>query len=95
MPRLNGYELSAWQNFQELEDGRTLKIFFTRASMPATFDDPAEEEDSETTYFIDGEPCLREDLPSEVTDEVLEELEADATEVSNYDFGQPDPTDFL
>ena len=86
MQRKDGYEYQAWKNTLELEDGRELTIRFYTKTLPQSFNDPEEREDSETDYFIDGEPVDREDLPSEVTDEVLEELDSNAIEDSNYDF---------
>jgi hypothetical protein len=90
MQRKDGYEYQAWKNTLELEDGRELTIRFYSETLPQSFDNPEEREDSETDYFIDGKPVDREDLPGEVTDEVLAELEADAIEDSNYDFSGSD-----
>lgn len=88
--RYNGYTLSAWENSHEMKDGRTLTIKFTRSTMEATFNDPEESEDSETRFYIDGLEVLREELPDDVTDEIIEKLELDAEYDPREDFGFPD-----
>ncbi len=80
-------ELTAWHNFYELEDGRELKILYTRVTDHATFNDPEESEDSETEFYLDGESVVREELPAEITDEIITKLEANASEDPKYDFG--------
>lgn len=68
-----------YRNSRELSDGRELVVRFSSLYTPATFYDPEEaEEVGETEFFIDGFEVLRRDLPAEVTDAIISELESSA-----------------
>lgn len=90
MPYIKGVNyyrmVAAW----ELEDGRKLELSWTGYERPSTFNDPAEGEDGENIFRIDGVEVDRESLPPEVTSEVIEKLIMAAEEDPSYD---PRPDD--
>lgn len=58
----------------ELEDGRILYVYFTGVD----YGSGHPENYCEQSFELDGEPISREDLPAEVTTEIIEKLSFDA-----------------
>lgn len=85
MFRYKGEDREGYKNSYELSDGRMLTIKFACSTLRGGFHDPDETECSETDFFIDGEECTRDELPSEVTDELIERLEREADEDSGFE----------
>ena len=66
-------------NEKILADGRKLFMEFDAHTTPATFNDPAEHDESEPRFFIDGISVDWPDIPAEVTTEVIDELKDNAS----------------
>ena len=90
MPRnRNGYDLQAFENEVELEDGRMLTLRYRVKSLPGTFYDPPESEAGETKYWIDGVEVDDSEIP--LSYEELQRLEEDARDVTHLtDFNDPE-----
>lgn len=78
-----GYNSQGYRGFHLLEDDRELVITFVNLSYPGSFNDPPDSENGEYTYKIDGKEVERDELPAEVTDELIERIANDA---------EPDPS---
>lgn len=78
-----------YENSMELSDGRTLRIDFVVRHYPASYTHPPEDDASETYFRLAGKSIDREDLPGEVTDEIIAELEFDATPCKDTDSDGP------
>lgn len=85
--RHNGYDLTPYKSSMELEDGSTFTIKWIDATMPSTFNDPSESLDDEYHYYIDDEEIDESDIPSEVTEDVLERLKESAEYDRDWTFG--------
>jgi hypothetical protein len=82
-----------YTNSMQLSDGRTFTVEFQVTRYPATYHTPPEEDESGFFYFIEREPCEWDNLPSEVTPAILEELINNASESGSDDIGSPDPSE--
>lgn len=60
-----------YRNEHEMVDGRTFQV---RIDCTTGYADPAENGIDETFFYIDGMPHRREELPDEITDEIIAEL---------------------
>jgi hypothetical protein len=69
-----------YEGSEILEDGRTFSVTYIAYEEHSTRDDPGDYEESDETYYIDGEPCEFEDLPDEVTLEFIERVKSTAVE---------------
>jgi hypothetical protein len=63
-----------------LEDDRVFSVTYIVYEEHSSRDDPGDYEESDETYYIDGEPCEFENLPDEVTPELIERVKSVATE---------------
>lgn len=62
-----------WRNERELADGRLLEVFYKETKQRGGYRDQAEV-DSETYFRLSGELVDQQDLPSEVTAEIIAKL---------------------
>lgn len=60
-----------YRNSMEIPDGRGLSVEFTVKTHP---ENPHEDEQSEPVYFLDGKPCSWEELPGEISFEIVTKL---------------------
>ena len=82
-----------YKAWHELSDGRVLRVEYDSAYTPATFYDPAESDDGEPRYYIDGGEVDRDDLPEEVTEALIDHMLENAEEFPQEDDRDFDPRD--
>lgn len=87
MPKMGRSFYQAYENSMELEDTRILRISYVIKREQSSYD---EDDQSETLFFLDRTLICREDLPAEITDDVITKLEDNASPDRNFDYGGPD-----
>ncbi|MBT9139095.1 MAG: hypothetical protein DDT31_01675 [Syntrophomonadaceae bacterium] len=64
-----------------LSNGDILDVTYITYEENATRYEPAQYEESDETYYINGEYCSFEELPHEVTPEIIEQVKASAVQL--------------
>lgn len=75
-----------YTNGTEPSDGSWFSIKFTTLTHPCAYGSHPDDDTSEVVFYINDESVVREELPSEITDEVIAKLVDAANEYSpEYD----------
>lgn len=85
--RHNGYELTPYVATRELENGDTFELKWVDATSEGTHDDPPESLDDDYHFYINGKEVDEDDLPEEITNDVLDELKESAEYDPSWTFG--------
>lgn len=75
---------------ERLSNDSLLTIKMVDIVWDSDFEYGEEVERGELEFFIEGRSCSRNDLPGEVTDQVIDKLVASATFDPEWSFGGPD-----
>ncbi len=90
MYRSQGYEHTAYKASVELSTGDMFELRWCESELPQTFDDPAETEEYDVRYYLNGKKIEESELPDEVTEDVLDRLRERAETDTSYQFGPDD-----
>lgn len=80
-------------NWMEL-DSEDLEVLFVEHYYPSTFGFPEEEIGYEESFYLEGRPVSRDELPGEVTDTVIAELKSAAVIPAESTLRRLNPADF-
>jgi hypothetical protein len=89
MPRIRGWDVSAYHAEKELSNGDIFAVEFTTASSAGSWSEPPESDTSEPTFYIEGKQV--DEKPAEISDEELQSMMENAQDITaTFDFGDAD-----